>query len=216
MRYLYFRIIYGLKRLDIFQGNLGIGIMIGSHGQLDDNIGSVTFPVEPAFEPSQWTAHHLYLLADLQFVCRNKDWIVGTAKHVLQVLHVVIRDNGIFPFLCCPVKHKTPNGRERKHDFHQFRLFRVNKHLSRDKDGFLDTTIPALIDNQLAVACHINLVTGILEQRANRLFFGGLTFSDIPLHSASDMAKPQSVCKTSGLIQAVPIVFPSLFAINAS
>lgn len=40
----------GLKGLDVFQGDFGIDVMVGTHGYLDDDIGSTTGLVIPALE----------------------------------------------------------------------------------------------------------------------------------------------------------------------
>ena len=39
-----------LKGLDVFQGDFGIDVMVGTHGYLDDDIGSTTGLVIPALE----------------------------------------------------------------------------------------------------------------------------------------------------------------------
>ena len=40
----------GLKGLDVFQGDFGIDVMVGTHRYLDDDIGSTTGLVIPALE----------------------------------------------------------------------------------------------------------------------------------------------------------------------
>ena len=52
-----------LEGLDVFEGDLGVDVVGGAHGEFDDDVGGVGFFVEPAFERAFVVAAAAFVVA---------------------------------------------------------------------------------------------------------------------------------------------------------
>ncbi len=84
----------GLDGLDVFEGNLGIGVVGGTHLELDNDIGGSAYLGEVSPETGQGASHNSDWLAQLEVIGGDGHGIGSITEHVLEALHLEIGEGG--------------------------------------------------------------------------------------------------------------------------
>jgi hypothetical protein len=84
----------GLEGLDVFEGNLGIGVVGGTHLELDNDIGGSAYLGEVSLKAGQGASHNSDWLAQLEVIGGDGHRIGSIAEHVLEALHLEIGEGG--------------------------------------------------------------------------------------------------------------------------
>ena len=170
----------GSEGTDVLNGYLGVDVVVGAHGDLDDYIRGMSFLIIPAVKSGQGAAHHLDLLVDLQALGGDEDRVLGLAQDILQLLHLVLGDEGVGPDLRGAVHHEPVDGGIAQEDSHELGLLGPDEYLSGNDHRLLLVTVAAFVDLLLCAAGHIDVVVGLREHGPDGAFLGGLALRDVP------------------------------------
>ena len=171
---------FSILNLYVLQADLGIDIVDCAHGEPDDDVGVVALLVVPALKAGQRAAHDFHLLADTKTLGSDVYRVFGIAQHILKLAHLILRNGGVASVHRRTVQHEPVHRGIVHQDGHQARFLCPHKHLPRNDDGLLLVAVAALVDFLLHKAGNIDLITALLQHRANRPFLCGLALRNIP------------------------------------